>query len=501
MSINDTEFYPTPDWLATKMAKLIQPQSKTILEPSAGSGNLVKAIKEFKRYNNYTITIDCIEIEPVLQNSLRGMGCNVVGFDFMNFSSPTLYDCIVMNPPFSVGVNHVLRAYNLIYSGQVIALLNAESIRNPYSKERKLLISIIESNPTNTIEYIENAFTDSERSTDVEVVLIHLVKVANYAEDFFDLSSLSESKPEYSAMDSSLQNQLAIKQSRISELVNYYNLAVNSAREACIAKAKATYYKSLMITSQYKSPAYEIQYDIKRELNSELDSLRDSAWGGVWTVSEFSKLMTGAVRSEFEKKRTNISKLEFTEHNIRYFLQELLDNSIAIFNHTLLDIFDTFTKYYPDNRNHYEGWKSNTKTVVGEIGWNKTTDKPIFTKRRVVLPNIVKLSYNNKLDFDYHGESTLNDVDMVLDRLLGNIPDLTNGIVNSIKANNFFAGIKMESKHFTVKIYMKGTIHLYFKDINTLQKLNIAVGRIRNWLPDDTQPINDTLLKLSRDII
>ncbi|WP_289281538.1 hypothetical protein, partial [Methylophaga sp. UBA5088] len=72
------DFYPTPAHLATRMAAMITPEfSKRILEPSAGKGDLAKAvISRFSRYGKGKI--DCIEKEPELRSLLVGEGFRVV---------------------------------------------------------------------------------------------------------------------------------------------------------------------------------------------------------------------------------------------------------------------------------------------------------------------------------------------------------------------------------------------------------------------------------------
>ena len=175
--LNNPDFYPTPSSLAFKMASMIDSSySKRILEPSAGKGDLAEAVQGRSRYNR--TPVDCIESDKDLQALLTGKGLTLIDSDFLLFNPTRQYDTIIMNPPFSNGVKHVLKAWEIMYNGDVIALLNAETLKNPHSAERKLLNEIIESN--GTVEFIENAFIDAERKTGVEVALIHLKKRVTY---------------------------------------------------------------------------------------------------------------------------------------------------------------------------------------------------------------------------------------------------------------------------------------------------------------------------------
>ena len=113
MFTDNKDFYPTPKNLIEKMLfDLDFKMIKTILEPSAGNGNIVEALKEKeKRYNSsynkyYNISvfdIDCIEADQNLQHILKGKNFRVVHNDFLTYDTMKEYDLIIMNPPFSNG--------------------------------------------------------------------------------------------------------------------------------------------------------------------------------------------------------------------------------------------------------------------------------------------------------------------------------------------------------------------------------------------------------------
>jgi len=171
---NYKEFYPTPEELVNKMLDGVNLNYvKTVLEPSAGKGNIIQGLKNHARYQN--LDIDCIEINKDLRNCLKGAGYRVVGDDFLTYTTMKQYDLIVMNPPFSNGDAHLMKALKMQqrHGGAVIALVNAETIRNPYTNLRKELVQLIE-NAGGTAEYIEHAFLEAERQTEVEVALVRV---------------------------------------------------------------------------------------------------------------------------------------------------------------------------------------------------------------------------------------------------------------------------------------------------------------------------------------
>ena len=216
---NLKEFFPTPPELVAKMICDVRFKDDcSVLEPSAGSGNIAKFIviandclnsswcfrnyegnidekrrqivlkdavelyyhEEERRQENeyYTlpnsrINIDCVEKDKNLQSILKDYDFNVVGDDFLKFSTSKMYDYIIMNPPFSNGDEHLMKAIRLAEKNggsQIVCLLNAETIRNPYSKSRIQLKEILD-NYGATYEYVQDAFKNAERNTDVEVVI------------------------------------------------------------------------------------------------------------------------------------------------------------------------------------------------------------------------------------------------------------------------------------------------------------------------------------------
>ena len=57
----------------------------------------------------------------------------------------TKYAAIVMNPPFSAGAAHLLKARDVMQDGgKIRCLLNAETLRNPCTNERKELAAKLE---------------------------------------------------------------------------------------------------------------------------------------------------------------------------------------------------------------------------------------------------------------------------------------------------------------------------------------------------------------------
>lgn len=172
------QFYPTPPDTAMRLVNMLDtPLQLPILEPSAGTGNLIEALRHTdKRWTRYDdCDFHCIEINAERAASLRGKGLTVIWNDFMTFNPIIPYGSIIMNPPFHDGAKHLLKALNVLADGgQVAAILNAETIRNTYSNERKILLQQLE-DANYHCEFMQDAFDGS----DVEIALIHAKKNAS----------------------------------------------------------------------------------------------------------------------------------------------------------------------------------------------------------------------------------------------------------------------------------------------------------------------------------
>lgn len=162
-------FYPTPETIANKMLEGIDfTFIQTVLEPSAGKGDLIAAVQAKNdsnkySYNHHSIDIDAVELDPNLRALLKGNEIRVVHDNFLTMHTSKHYDLIIMNPPFNEGDKHLLKALEMQQNGgRVVCLLNAETIRNPYSNTRKDLVRKLKEYDA-SIEYVQNAFRDAEK--------------------------------------------------------------------------------------------------------------------------------------------------------------------------------------------------------------------------------------------------------------------------------------------------------------------------------------------------
>ena len=94
---NNPDLYPTPENVIQQMIGGLDLKGKTVLEPSAGLGDIV----DFCAGSGASV-LAC-EIVPELRDLLSQKDCRIIGEDFLNVQSDEIshIDFIIMNPPFS----------------------------------------------------------------------------------------------------------------------------------------------------------------------------------------------------------------------------------------------------------------------------------------------------------------------------------------------------------------------------------------------------------------
>jgi hypothetical protein len=500
MSTHNFQFYPTPLSLAERAwAKF---QNKTVirlLEPSAGNGDLLKGMPEKLRdgsYNKRAVPIDCIEINMKHHATLRAIGnVKIVGMDFLEFGGGANYSHILLNPPFAEGAAHVIKAWDCLFDGEIVAIINAETIRNPFSKERQHLKRLIDLN--GDVEFMASEFEteDTQRKTNVEIALVYLRKKVDM-EDSIVGNVLSGLKKENELLKAGRlaegieeMQAVMLPTSTIENSVIVFDAAVSTMRELVVAMAKAGYYEGLMSVTMAEHLGDSLKVServvrstewVKNEISDRYLKLKDSAWTGILRSSDVTAKLSLKARQRLEAEFENIKELEFTVSNIHGFLLGLAENQGDIFLGMVCDVFDLIGRYHSDNVSYYKGWKSNDK--------QRTCGMRVKTTR-FVLPGNMGWS-----SLSYEGERRLEDFDRVFAMLDGKAkPDF--GLVDVFKTqySSLSAGERLQTSYFDVRFYPGvGTIHFFARDKVLMDRLNRLVGENRKWLPPAEANVSET---------
>jgi len=475
-------FYPTPDKLIQKMWSKVNNKREitTILEPSAGKGNIVDYISDTERYYGYKVS--CIEIEENLKYILQGKGHKVIDSDFLDYSGLDCFDLIIGNPPFDNGDKHLLKAIDILHSGQIVFLLNAETIKNPYTVTRELLVRKLEELNAD-IEYIDNAFVDAERKTNVSVALIHIEKKDGFEDDLFSDSTDKAEGIHIELEDE--KNEIASRNS-VEFLVQKYNSVINSGLE--VFKdfySKDTEFLYIEVAGNDEDSRY-IDCDSKNytkrtiddKVNRFIQTVRKSYWKEILKLKEVKSRMTSERIVEFNSAIEKQCDMDFTEKNIRAFIINLMGSYEDTLKKAVSKLFDTLTYEH-----HWHDETSKNKYLFN--GWK--TNKAFYVNSKVIIPKwntAFRSDYSDKWNIDYRVENELNDIDIVMNYFSpdNNYISIAEALKESFLENETR---NVLSTYFKISVYKKGTIHLTFRSEDVRRRFNIVACKDKNWLPED----------------
>lgn len=461
----DKNFYPTPKEIAFKMIEGLDLRGVNILEPSAGKGDILEVIE------SKTANIYCIEKNQELQSILREKKYTILGDDFLKFKPDHIFDVILMNPPFDNGVKHLLKAWEISEEGtQIRCLLNRESIENPCTKEKKLLLNIIQNN-NGEIEYLGNCFKNGERKTNVEIMLIKLQNKTKRKKFQFNFNDFQ--KEEISIEELNI-NQLA-KIDILQNLEDRYISVKKLIEEYLVLKNKLEFYLDGIMDKYTVDTLLAKSFNNKnreREYEEIIGNIRNRFWQVIFSKTKLEEKMTSNVKKDFFGNKKEYSIMPFTVENVNKLLEILIQNSKHIFQNCIEEIFDYLTAYYPENRVHIEGWKTNERWMVG---------------RKFILPNMINwldLKYvksNIIKSLDYTKADKLRDLEKVLCNLIGKDIMRIKTIEQTIKEGVEFSKW-YKSEFFRFKVFKKGTIHFEFLDEKIWNQFNNRACEGKKWL-------------------
>lgn len=510
------EFYPTPKSLLTTIDNDFSdffkdlPREKTVLEPSAGKGDIADFLKEKRDSSNYydrdTYEIDCIEINPECRAALKGKDYYVIYDDFLSFATYKHYDLIYMNPPFSTGDKHLLRAISLQeqYGGKILCILNAETIRNPYTKSRQTLMDKLNQYDA-TIKYYMDCFSafDSERKTNVEIAVIAItIPVPERLFNSFIFNKLDEDKQagKYTLFDEEETQERAELIPDNLSFVDSYVSQYNEELKAGIAMLKEYQAYAQINHLRYDNYNGNSNSDYDRSLlilkvcdkvfdsnslNTFIEHLRHRYWHSIFYHPKLSDLMTSKMQNELLSNIEKMSRYDVTVHNILELYAEIRANTVKGIEDGIMELFDRFSERHSwidessKNIHYYNGWETNKAHKIN---------------KKVILPIEVWSCwrFNGRNEWSLRGYQAIHqfaDIAKTFDYFAGEEYRHTDGAENIRRAleinfnRNQTANI--ETKYFYLTFYKKGTCHITFKDEELLERFNLYAGKRRQWLPPD----------------
>lgn len=528
-------FYPTPQAVAERLLSGLDVwYISNVLEPSAGKGNLVRAIAEKRRIHGKThaLEVDGVEIDPHLRSILsyefggqkysevcarnreldrirrwdhgytypepgqaeehravenekqllESIDFHIVHDDFLTMDTRKRYDLILMNPPFRNGDAHLLKAIEMQKrsGGKIRCILNAETLRNPYTEKRRLLLRTLAEIGAE-VEYMEDAFAKAERRADVSVALVKIdIPEEKHESEIFErlkkaarLDELGETEvTDLSVSDflGRIVSQFNVEVDAGLELIRHYNALAPHISGAfgkddfpnltlCVGDTQGVY--------RGRVPS----------VNRFVELTRKKYWEALFTNKEFTGQLTTNLADKYRAMVDKMKAYDFTLFNIQQIVAEMNAEMGQGIQDTIVALFDKMTYEHhwshsiPSNRHYFTGWATNKAHKIGM--------KVILPVSGGIAENITQKNKYGLRD----AERVISDIEKVFEYLDGNMSahvDL-HGVLEA--AFNSGSNRNIQCKFFSVTLYKKGTMHITFRDRRLVDRFNIYCCQKKNWLP------------------
>ena len=461
------DFYPTPSDVIGTMLNGMDLSGKAVLEPSAGSGNIVDALKA-----QGAAVVAC-EIDADLRAILYDK-CRVIRNDCMQLTKADIshVNAIVMNPPFSAQEKHLLHLWDIAPGGcLIISLCNATMYELVTTSERKRLSSIIDQN--GTFENLGEVFKDADRSTRVSIGLVRITKPKTDAsDDEFSGFFLGEDEEEP-------QENGIISYNAVRDLVNRYVKACTIYSELVGVKARLH-----AVTGSF----FDGEVGVKSAMTYDeyKKALQKAGWAFIFDKMGLQEYTTKGVREDINKFVETQVSIPFTMRNIYHMLDIVTQTAGQRMDKALIEVFDRVTERHHDNRHHIKGWKTNIHYMVGKkfilpyqinsathYGFTSDTYSSLCNSRDGVIPDFEKaLCFVEGIRYSWEEEENGRKVRKKIKT-----------VNESIDRNTY--GEWYTSHFFRYKGYKNGNMHFEFIDEEVWARFNQRIAQLKGFpLPE-----------------
>lgn len=483
---DNPDFYPTPNGVIEQMMLGEDFVGKTILEPSAGKGNIVDWLKE----NRAGRVIAC-ENDPNIRKLLNGK-CEVIADDFLTVTADMVshIDYIVMNPPFSKGARHILHAWEIAPPGCIIvALCNSSNLDSCYRSDYQTLQETVKLYGNE--EYLGEVFNHAERRTGVSVSLVKLYKGGEGENEWdgFFFSEVDEDTANLNDKEGIMHYNV------VRDLVNRYVSAVKLFDETMQAAKRinetAEFFdyttdedgQQHMQTYGYlpiKFGAVKASNDHATEVTHDQykKELQKYYWRIIFHKLNMEKYATQNLREQINKFIEMQKNVPFTMGNVYRVIDMVIQTTGQRMQKALQEAFDHICSFSAENSTAGEKWKTNSNYMVNKkfiVPWMCSTYE--WDRQRAYL----ELNWGGSMD-------KLEDVNKALCYLTGTNYDEVQSLREAVRRQHPLWGEWFTWGFFRCKGFKKGTMHFEFLDEDVFFKFNYEVAKLRGWsLPKRTE--------------
>lgn len=453
------DFYPTPENVIHLMINGEDLIDKFVLEPSAGSGNILDVLNGLGAK-----TIACETNEDLALISKQKAG-KFLKSDFLEVTREEVshIDYIIMNPPFSADDKHITHAWEIAPDGcQIVSLCNYETLNNQFSLRRNRLGGLIKSYGFS--DNLGDVFSDAERTTGVNIGLVRLFKPSanNSFEGYFDMTEDEEERQENGIMSYNAVREVV--QRYIGACKLYDEVAENAVAMNGLVGVFGL--NQLTFSLESKDKDTDVQ-NFKVELQKR-------AWKWVFSKMGMNKYMTASLKEELNRFTERQSKVPFTMKNIYRMFDMVVQTHDQRMQKVFIEVFEKLTKHHKENRHNVEGWKTNSHYMVNE---------------KFILEGVVSYGYGTKLTgiYDSRNVNLIDDFVKALDYITGQNNVEEYGYFYQWSNKEYLTPNKWyKFAYWEIKVFKKGTMHAKFLSRDVWAMFNQAVAKSKGYeLPEN----------------
>ncbi|MBO0474859.1 DUF4942 domain-containing protein [Enterococcus ureasiticus] len=410
-------------------------------------------------------------------NALEQQGFDVIGTDFTSFTTHIEFDLILLNPPLDQGETYLKKAVELAQKQVdkdcfISALIKAEFVKNPSG----FMHFLLEKNEMN-LTFHENIFPDT--TAELALIQLSVPKVTdNIHETYDNLLASRGFKPAQTSLERGLSTIVSDKdlEERLKDirfLIAAYNEHIS------LLKKKYLFDNSLEAFETILRTRHNVSVHIYRRneytLNQEIKHIRSGYWEKILKTDEFRKKLTQHGSKRITDMVESSTKLEITEENVLLLLTALMSNGYEVVLDSCVEWFKKMTgnhqNEYSKNIHYYTGFKTNDAFKVN---------------KKIIIPAGQAMSYYETMRFGYN-QPLEESFDHLPFGIQAYIKDLLTmfQLINPTISNDLTAihYDELENDFFRFKVFKKGTIHIWFKDLETLEQFNFLCGKKFGWVP------------------
>ena len=215
--------------------------------------------------------------------------------------------------------------------------------------------------------------------------------------------------------------------------------------------------------------------EYSNRLDSELKRIRSIYWELILNTKEFEVRLTSEARGKLLQQIEAAKDMEINEDNVFLLLSAMIGNQSNLIEQSVVSLFDKITQHsqrgsYTTNIHMYNGWYTNDAFKIN---------------KKIIYP--IQHSHFDSYDFGKNrADESIDGINHEVRYFIKDISKAFGLFVNVSEFERLGDG-EFENNVLRFKMFKKGTVHVWFKDLDTLDRINIVAGRHYNWLPTEEE--------------